>query len=79
MTFVVGQDGVIHEKDLGVKTAEASAAITAYDPSWTVVLVPDSASTSPGPRRQQIRKLKRFRQATSKVKVAATSLFTVPQ
>lgn len=49
MTFVVGQDGAIHEKDLGDKTAEASTAITAYDPSWTVVLAPESASASPRP------------------------------
>jgi hypothetical protein len=48
MTFVVGQDGVIHEKDLGDKTTEASTAITAYDPSWAVVLAPESASASPG-------------------------------
>jgi Protein of unknown function (DUF2950) len=48
MTFVVGQDGVIHEKDLGDKTAEVSTAITAYDPSWTVVLAPESANASPG-------------------------------
>jgi Protein of unknown function (DUF2950) len=48
MTFVVGQDGVIHEKDLGDKTVEASTAITAYDPSWTVVLTPESAKASKG-------------------------------
>lgn len=48
MTFVVGEDGVIHEKDLGDKTEEVSAALTAYDPSWTVVLEPESASASPG-------------------------------
>jgi Protein of unknown function (DUF2950) len=48
MTFVVGQDGVIHQKDLGEKTAETSAAMTAYDPSWTVVLAPESANASEG-------------------------------
>lgn len=48
MTFVVGQDGVIHEKDLGDKTAEASAVITAYDPSWSVVLAPESAKATNG-------------------------------
>lgn len=48
MTFVVGPDGVIHEKDLGDKTAEASLAITAYDPSWSVVLAPESANASKG-------------------------------
>jgi hypothetical protein len=46
MTFMVGQDGVIHEKDLGDKTAEASTVITAYDPRWTVVLAPESTNAS---------------------------------
>jgi len=36
MTFVVGPDGVVHEKDLGADTAAAVAQITRYDPdaSW---------------------------------------------
>ena len=35
-TFIVNQDGVVMEKDLGEKTAEISQAMTAYDPdpSW---------------------------------------------
>jgi hypothetical protein len=36
MTFVVGPDGVVYEKDLGRRTASAVQGITAYDPdsSW---------------------------------------------
>lgn len=36
MTFIVNQDGTIHEKDLGPETATAAKAITAYNPdaSW---------------------------------------------
>jgi hypothetical protein len=36
MTFIVGQDGVIYEKDLGPKTAELAGAIKEYSPdkSW---------------------------------------------
>lgn len=36
MTFVVNQDGVAHEKDLGPKTAALVTALTRYDPdpSW---------------------------------------------
>ena len=39
MTFLVNQDGVVHEKDLGAATGDAAAAISAYDPdpSWTAV------------------------------------------
>lgn len=46
MTFMVGQDGIVREKDLGDKTADASTVVTAYDPSWTVVLTPDNATVS---------------------------------
>jgi hypothetical protein len=44
MSFLVGRDGVIYEKDLGEKTAEAAAAITAYNPGegWKVVLAPET-------------------------------------
>jgi hypothetical protein len=36
MTFIVGPDGMIYEKDLGAETARRAAAITSYDPdsSW---------------------------------------------
>ena len=50
MTFAVGQDGIIREKDMGDKTEEMmSAAITANDPSWTVVLAPESAKALTSP------------------------------
>ena len=43
MTFVVNQDGVAHEKDLGPETASQAKAITRYDPdpSWHPVADPD--------------------------------------
>jgi hypothetical protein len=31
MTFIVSQDGIVYEKDLGVKTAELAKAMTKYD------------------------------------------------
>jgi hypothetical protein len=36
MTFIVGEEGVVFQKDLGEGTGEAAKAITAYDPdeSW---------------------------------------------
>jgi hypothetical protein len=39
MTFVVGPEGVVFQKNLGEKTVEAAKAIDAYDPdeSWTPV------------------------------------------
>lgn len=43
MTFEVDQDGVVRQKDLGDKTPDASTAVAAYDPGWTVVLEPESA------------------------------------
>ncbi len=35
MTFIVNQDGKIYQKDLGPRTAEVAAAITAYNPDRT--------------------------------------------
>ena len=35
MTFIVNQEGVIYEKDLGEDTAKAAAAMTAFDPDDT--------------------------------------------
>jgi len=32
MTFTVGPDGVVYQKDLGVKTSDIAAAMTEYDP-----------------------------------------------
>ena len=39
MTFIVNQDGIVRQKDLGPQTPSRAAAITAYDPdsSWTAV------------------------------------------
>jgi hypothetical protein len=36
MTFIVSQDGIVYEKDLGVKTAELAKAMTVYnrDATW---------------------------------------------
>lgn len=49
MTFVVGKDGVMYQKDLGDKTADAGG-IGNYDPGggWSVVLSPESANASSG-------------------------------
>lgn len=49
MTFVVGEDGAIRQRDLGENTAEVSQAMEAYDPTkdWAIVLTPE-ASASPG-------------------------------
>ncbi len=35
MSFIVGQQGIVFQKDLGKETAKAAAAITAYDPDET--------------------------------------------
>jgi len=35
MTFMVNQQGIVYEKDLGPKTEEIASAITAYDPDKT--------------------------------------------
>jgi len=46
MTFMVGQDGVVRENDLGDKTPDAPTVVTGYDPGWTVVLKPETATVS---------------------------------
>jgi hypothetical protein len=40
MTFIVNQDGVVFQKDLGADTAKLAAAITAFDPdpSWAAIV-----------------------------------------
>lgn len=45
MTFIVGEDGKIYQKDMGDKTSDTASAITAYNPSdgWALVLAPDQA------------------------------------
>src|SRR5262249_18275870 len=40
MTFVVNQDGLVHEKDLGAETATEAGKITHYDPDGTWPAVP---------------------------------------
>jgi hypothetical protein len=44
MTFIVGTDGVVHEKDLGPDTDSAARAMRQFDPddSWAVVTDADS-------------------------------------
>jgi len=32
MTFIVGKDGIVYQKDLGEKTKAIAAAMTEYDP-----------------------------------------------
>jgi hypothetical protein len=39
MTFIVNQDGVVYQKDLGEGTLKAASTITAYDPDRTWVEV----------------------------------------
>jgi len=42
MTFIVGQDGVVYQKDLGEDTAAQAPRLTEFDPdkSWTAVQAP---------------------------------------
>ncbi|HUJ89390.1 MAG TPA: DUF2950 family protein [Syntrophorhabdales bacterium] len=35
MTFIVNQDGVVYEKDLGKNTEKAAEAMTSFDPDRT--------------------------------------------
>jgi hypothetical protein len=46
MTFLVGKDGVVYQKDLGEKTAEIAAATREYNPGdgWSAVFGTESAS-----------------------------------
>jgi hypothetical protein len=39
MTFIVGQDGVVYQKDLGEQTAKVAVTVTGYNPGdgWTPV------------------------------------------
>jgi hypothetical protein len=43
MTFMVNQEGVLYEKDLGEETPRAAAAITAFDPDETWQQVQEAA------------------------------------
>jgi hypothetical protein len=44
MTFMVNQDGVVYQKDLGADTLKLAPALTVYDPdkAWTVVKPPEA-------------------------------------
>jgi Protein of unknown function (DUF2950) len=44
MTFIVDQDGVVLQRDLGEGTAAAAAAMVSFDPdaSWVAVTEPSS-------------------------------------
>jgi hypothetical protein len=41
MTFMVNQQGVVYQKDLGAKTGKLAEGIKAYDPDSTWVRSPD--------------------------------------
>jgi hypothetical protein len=45
MTFLVGQDGIVYQKDLGEKTADAAAAMSEYNPGdgWNPAIQPSVA------------------------------------
>ena len=56
MTFVVGSDGAIYQKDLGEKTEETATAMTEYNPeeSWaSLTAEPIQASTGSERQEQQ--------------------------
>ena len=46
MTFIVNQDGVVYQKNLGPNTAALARAMTAYNPdaSWEKVAAEDRSS-----------------------------------
>jgi hypothetical protein len=52
MTFLVDQDGVVYQKDLGPNTLETAKAMATYDPdsTWTAVDVPEVESTGEAPQ-----------------------------
>jgi hypothetical protein len=45
MTFLVGQDGIVYQKDLGEKTADAAPAMSEYNPGdgWNPAIQPSVA------------------------------------
>jgi hypothetical protein len=51
MTFIVNQDGVVFQKDLGEDTATVVEAIKAFDPesSWTAIVPPEVAEATATP------------------------------
>jgi hypothetical protein len=48
MTFVISQDDIVYEKDLGPETSTLAARITEYNPdqSWRQVRLPESGVPS---------------------------------
>ena len=42
MTFIVGEDGIVYQKDLGPETGTAAPRLMEYSPdkSWTAVQLP---------------------------------------
>ena len=48
MTFLVNQNGIVYQKDLGDKTADMAKAMTAYNPdkTWSVTEAPKLAESS---------------------------------
>jgi len=44
MTFIVNQDGVVHQKDLGEETSKVAPGLNAYDPdrTWAEVKEPEA-------------------------------------
>jgi len=51
MTFIVDQDGVVFQKDLGDDTETRVAAVDAFDPdsSWTAVTESEDATEAAAP------------------------------
>jgi hypothetical protein len=52
MTFVVNQDGVVFEKDLGPETSTKASTLTRFDPdlTWHTAFLQAPRSGSPTPR-----------------------------
>jgi hypothetical protein len=55
MSFMVGEDGVVYQKDLGEKTSELAPSIASYNPGegWNVVLSPDGANSRAAQRAKK--------------------------
>ncbi len=53
MTFIVGEDGVVYQKDLGVKTAVIASEIKAYNPNSTWRKCEDQQEESAGEQSNQ--------------------------
>jgi hypothetical protein len=51
MTFIVGKDGTVYQKDLGEKTPDVALAVTGFNPSdgW----IPAMPSTGTASRAKQ--------------------------